>query len=84
LWEHSLNSQEFHLKGDVVLEEVREGAVVDGAADGEDSIRVGLEPPCAGAFESDMVDELVAGLEAKTVPRVTTLTSASGRPAIGG
>ena len=47
----------------VLLKDAVQGAVVEGTTQGQDGIAIFLVPPGAGAFEADMADEALRGLD---------------------
>ena len=46
------------LRGGVVGEDLREGAVVDGAADSKHRVAVALQPPRPGALQPDVTNQI--------------------------
>ena len=56
------------------LEDPIQGAVVEGTAQGEDSVAVFPIPPGTGAFEADMTDEAMGGLDGPRADGVAALS----------
>ena len=59
---------------EVGLREPVKGTVVSGTSEYEDAVGVLDIPPCAGALESDVRDELVCRLDASAAEGIASLT----------